>query len=412
MSSGASRFAGSAGFSLWIGALFLPKIDPTSWCAGIRPAAARLRLGAKPHDVPISAHPASARGLPMFRQLLPPCACLALAFGVVLSAAPAPAWSQDGATQERLDRLERDINMLQRQVYGGAPARGIGGGGGAAVNTEIRMDRVEAQMRDLTGRVEEFVNQIEQMRQRVEQVNSDTEMRLGQAPARSGPLAAANPAPSRPGAPAPGRPTRQFPAPPGGDDEDLAPMRQGPWPGTATTFPEGPFPGEPAPGGPTPIFGTLTPPASPAPSGSPANPAPGYPPARGVLPGGSATEQYNYAFGLLKQADYPAAEAALKAFVEQHPRDPMAGNAQYWLGETYYTRANYLEAASAFAEGYKRYPKSAKAADNLLKLGMSLGRANQKPNACLALAQLDRDFPNPGASVKERAAAEKKRLGC
>ena len=114
----------------------------------------------------------------------------------------------------------------------------------------------------------------------------------------------------------------------------------------------------------------------------------------------------------MKQADYPNAEAALKAFIEQHPKDPMAGNAQYWLGETYYTRNRYLEAASAFAEGYKRYPKSAKAPDNLLKLGMALGRANQKDNACLAFRQLDHDFPNPGASVKERAVAEKKRLGC
>ena len=130
------------------------------------------------------------------------------------------------------------------------------------------------------------------------------------------------------------------------------------------------------------------------------------------MSGGSAAEQYNQAFGLLKQADYPAAEAALKAFIEQHPTDPMAGNAQYWLGETYYTRNRFLEAASAFAEGYKRYPKSTKAADDLLKLAMSLGRANQKQNACVALAQLDHDFPKPAAAIREHAAAEKKRLGC
>ena len=175
----------------------------------------------------------------------------------------------------------------------------------------------------------------------------------------------------------------------------------------------GPTIGGPASGGPAPIFGTLTPPGAPASSGALASAAPaGHPPSGGVLPGGSATEQYNYAFGLLKQADYPAAETALKAFVERHPKDPMAGNAQYWVGETHYTRGNYLEAASAFAEGYKRYPKSAKAADNLLKLGMSLGRANRKDDACVALGRLGHDFPNPGASVKERAAVEKKRLGC
>jgi tol-pal system protein YbgF len=169
-------------------------------------------------------------------------------------------------------------------------------------------------------------------------------------------------------------------------------------------------------GGPTPIFNTLTPPgAGPPPSRSTelasAGP-PGRPPVGGALPGGSAGEQYNYAFGLLKQANYPAAEEALKAFIDAHPKDPMAGNAQYWLGETYFTRNRFMEAATAFAEGYKRYPKGAKAPDSLLKLGMSLGRANQKQNACVALAQLDRDFPHASASVKERAGAEKKRLAC
>jgi tol-pal system protein YbgF len=130
------------------------------------------------------------------------------------------------------------------------------------------------------------------------------------------------------------------------------------------------------------------------------------------LPPGSALDQYNFAFGLIKQADYPAAEAALRSFVQQHPNDTLAGNAQYWLGETYYQRERFSDAASAFAEGYKRYPKGTKAPDNLLKLGMSLARTNQRQNACTALAQLDHDFPNPGNAIKERAKDEKKKLGC
>jgi tol-pal system protein YbgF len=130
------------------------------------------------------------------------------------------------------------------------------------------------------------------------------------------------------------------------------------------------------------------------------------------LPAGSASAQYNAAFGLLKQADYPAAEEALKTFVAQHPKDALAGSAQYWLGETYYARGRYAEAASAFAEGYKNYPKGTKSPDELLKLGMSLARANQKQNACVAFSQLDHDFPNPGSSIKEHSVAEKKRLGC
>src|SRR3546814_19535879 len=50
----------------------------------------------------------------------------------------------------------------------------------------------------------------------------------------------------------------------------------------------------------------------------------------------------------------------------------------YWLGETYYVRQRYQDAAVAFLEGYQKYPKSPKAADNLLKLGMALGPVGQK----------------------------------
>ena len=346
----------------------------------------------------------------MSRQPLLPCAWLSVAFGLAVAVAPMPGWSQDRSTQERLDRLERDLNMLQRQVYRGAPAPPIvGGDGGAAVNAELRMGRLEAQMRDLTGRVEEFINQMEQLHQRVEQIAGDIEERFRQGAGGLAPPLAANTPVARPGSGAPPRPARQFAAEtPGAVDEDLPPRRPsaaGPPipPGTAVQPPGGP-----GSGGPTPVFGTLTPPGFPSAPNEVASAVPAGRP----LSGGSAAEQYNQAFGLLKQADYPAAEAALKAFIEQHPTDPMAGNAQYWLGETYYTRNRFLEAASAFAEGYKRYPKSTKAADDLLKLAMSLGRANQKQNACVALAQLDHDFPKPAAAIREHAAAEKKRLGC
>jgi tol-pal system protein YbgF len=123
-------------------------------------------------------------------------------------------------------------------------------------------------------------------------------------------------------------------------------------------------------------------------------------------------QQFNYAFGLVKQRDYDGAETALKAFVRQHPNDALTGSAQYWLGETHFVRSQYMEAAAAFADGYKRYPKGPKAAETLLDLGRSLARADQKKNACVALAQLDHEFPSASAAVKERSAAEKKHLGC
>jgi len=345
----------------------------------------------------------------MFRhQHLPRVPLLAVAFGLAVAAAPADGWSQDRTTQERIERLERDLNMLQRQVYRGGPSPVIPGDPGAAVNAQIRMDRIETQMRDLTGQIEEFINRLEQLRQRVEQIYADFDMRIGTGTAAgASPLASAGPRPPPP----PPRPPRQFAAeqPQGADDEPALRHQPAGSPG----FPLPPGAAVPPPAGPPPVYGTLTPPGTPAPGPELTSVAPAArPPVGEALPSGSTTDQYNYAFGLLKQADYPAAETALKAFIEQHPKDPMAGNAQYWLGETYYTRNRFLEAASAFAEGYKRWPKSPKAADDLLKLGMSLSRANQKQNACLAFAQLDRDFPNPGAAIKERAAGEKKHLGC
>ncbi len=342
------------------------------------------------------------------RSILPPFRPVLLL--VMFSIAPIPtAFAQDAATQERLDRIERDLSMLQRQVYrdaGDAAPAGVAGGN-IAVNLQVRMDRIEQQMRDLTGRVENMTNEVEQLRQRLEQVNSDIDVRLGQGQGQA----------SAP--PEPPLPRRPFPGPAMAASE----------PAPVTDAPPVPYGRPPPPDSLQPpdqsaSFGTLTPPGAAGPP--PERPYPGpaelgkqaasagslRPPGDAALPSGSASAQYNAAFGLLRRADYPAAEDALRSFVQQHPRDPLAGNAQYWLGESFYARGKYTEAAAAFAEGYQRYPKGPKAADGLLKLGMALDHANQKHNACLALVQLDHAFPHPGNAIKDRSAQEKKRLGC
>ncbi len=92
-------------------------------------------------------------------------------------AAPTPsAQSQDRTMQDRLDRLERDLSMLQRQVYHGSGGTSFVAGSGGAVEAELRMDRIEAQMRELTGRVEDAANGVEQLRRRLEQINSDIDV--------------------------------------------------------------------------------------------------------------------------------------------------------------------------------------------------------------------------------------------
>ena len=334
----------------------------------------------------------------MVRHPISRCAWFASYLGLLLLVVTFPAAGQDRSTDERLDRLERDLNMLQRQVYrGGGPAP-TGGNASAAMGMEVRLNRLEDAMRDLTGKVEEYGNQVDQLHARLEQINGDVAARYNEG-GPPGPMAGM-------GSP----PGRAIPPPP---------LSSGPGPrqlGDSGDFPPPPPGAGRGPAPPEPIFGTLTPPGTPGPPqplGSPANVASagGAGPGRSAA-GGSPTDQYNHAFGLLKQADYPGAEVELRAFVDQHPNDPMAGNAQYWLGDTYYARGRYSDAARAFAEVYKRYPKSAKAPEALLKLGMSLGQANQKPNACVALAQLDQAFPRAANNVKQQAAAEKKRLGC
>lgn len=129
-------------------------------------------------------------------------------------------------------------------------------------------------------------------------------------------------------------------------------------------------------------------------------------------PSNSPAEDYDYAFKLLRQANYSAAAEALRAFLRNHPDDPLASNAYYWLGETYYVRKDYANAAATFAEGFQRYPTGGKAPDNLFKLGLSLSYLGQNADACRALAKLDREFPNAAPLIKDRAAQAKRRIGC
>ena len=151
-----------------------------------------------------------------------------------------------------------------------------------------------------------------------------------------------------------------------------------------------------------------------APGAAPAAPAQA---AAVTLPQGSPEAQYEFAYAQLLQAqreqgDFGRAEGALKAFVAANPSHRLAGNAQYWLGETYYVRRDYQNAAVAFAEGFQKYPNSEKAPDNLLKLGMTMGQLNQKPRACGTLGELEKRYPQASASIKQATVREKQRLGC
>ena len=102
----------------------------------------------------------------------------------------------------------------------------------------------------------------------------------------------------------------------------------------------------------------------------------------------------------------------MQEFVKLHPKEALASNARYWLGETFYVRAAYVQAAEVFLEGFQADPKGPKAPDSLLKLGMSLGQLKQNKQACTAYASLLSYFPKASRTLKSRVGREQRRLKC
>ncbi|MFL2770299.1 MAG: tol-pal system protein YbgF [Rhodospirillaceae bacterium] len=131
-----------------------------------------------------------------------------------------------------------------------------------------------------------------------------------------------------------------------------------------------------------------------------------------ALPDGTPKEQYDYAFDILRKADYGRAEKALRIFLEVNPEDTLAGNAQYWLGETFYVRGDFEQAAVEFLSGYQAYPNGIKAPDNLLKLGLSMAQLGQSDGACTALSRLATEYPEANDTIRRRAQTERARLSC
>jgi len=131
-----------------------------------------------------------------------------------------------------------------------------------------------------------------------------------------------------------------------------------------------------------------------------------------ILPTGTPREQYEFATSFLKVGDYNMAERAFREFVENNPDSELSGNAQYWYAETFRIRQLYTDAASAYLEGYQKYPKSEKAPINLLKLGVSLVQIGEKDQGCLMIAGVKKQYPNATQSVLQKAKYEENKFEC
>ena len=126
----------------------------------------------------------------------------------------------------------------------------------------------------------------------------------------------------------------------------------------------------------------------------------------------SIEKQYEFATSFLKLGDYNTAERALKEFVDTNPNHELAGNAQYWFAETFRIRQLYVDAASAYLEGYQKYPKGKKAPINLLKLGVSMVQIGEKDQGCKMINGVELQYPNANQSVIQKAKYESKKFEC
>ena len=131
-----------------------------------------------------------------------------------------------------------------------------------------------------------------------------------------------------------------------------------------------------------------------------------------LLPDKSPKEQYEFAVSFMKIGDYETAEFALKEFIDKNKDDDLAGNAQYWYGETFRIRQLYSDAASAYLDGYQNYPKSKKAPDNLLKLGITMVQLGEKDQGCKMITGLKKEYPKASKTVLQKAQYEQKKFKC
>ena len=131
-----------------------------------------------------------------------------------------------------------------------------------------------------------------------------------------------------------------------------------------------------------------------------------------ILPNKPPLDQYEFAVSFMKIGDYETAEFALKEFIDNNKDHDLAGNAQFWYGETFRIRQLYSDAATAYLDGYQNYPKSKKAPDNLLKLGITMVQLGEKDQGCSMISGIKKQYPKASKSVLQKAQYEQKKFKC
>lgn len=129
-------------------------------------------------------------------------------------------------------------------------------------------------------------------------------------------------------------------------------------------------------------------------------------------PSDSAKDTYDLGYGYVLRKDYALAEDTFQAFLKKYPTDRRAADAQFWLGESLFQRQRYDAAAQAFLDLSTKHTNHAKAPEALLRLAQSLAAMNQKEMSCATLAEVGRKYPKATTTVKQGVEREQKRVRC
>ncbi|RAU20487.1 tol-pal system protein YbgF [Paramagnetospirillum kuznetsovii] len=323
---------------------------------------------------------------------------------VVVASAPAQAQSETRALYDRIERLERDLSIVQSQAArGGAsptvirsPAANDGSvAGSMASRLEDRINELEDANRFLTGKIEEANFKTAQAMKQLERLQTDIDLRFKEL------LDARPQGSSSVQAPQSATQSVSMPATTPNGAPVLIPPK-GVKPGVNSADNDGPAPGPQT-------LGQLSQKdakkaeaqAQAAPTAAPAA-TPKDPQAA-----------YDDAYSLAQKGDYDNAERGFQAFLKAFPNHQLAGNAQYWLGDIAFSqRKDFAQSAKLFGEAYKKYPKHTKAPDMLYKLGASFGQLDMKDQACRTYALLFAEHPGMADRIKRAATGDKQRLGC
>ena len=310
---------------------------------------------------------------------------------------------------QELQTLNKDLKTLEKAVYSKSfSAQATSGSQGVPAALEgaltrqlVKLSELEEQIQKITASNEETLFSLQKISDRVEKIQKDTELRFSQLENTPTQSATSSSKPNPQTSSAPSKTTNNLTS----SSKSSAPPKQ--FPGTGQMKDFGKVLDEKQ---------TASLPANAKQEIRSVSPAPVVKTApvakERILPKVAPSEQYKFATNFIKIGDYEKAELALKEFIEINPQHSLAGSAQYWFAETYYIRQLYHDAAAAYLDGYQKYPKSSKAPQNLLKLGITLAELGEKEQGCNMLVGVQKQYPKADKSIIQKAKYETKKFKC